>query len=115
MGAMLNPRYRAQRRNKMASEERDDIRSASLPLRLRFPISIKSGRDVRRYDEIVLRPPTSRDIRRLSDYEPGTDQAIALIALVACVPMEVIEQIGPRDFYTACKFLEPFAEHPYGE
>ncbi|WP_160297398.1 phage tail assembly protein [Caballeronia zhejiangensis] len=91
------------------------LRSVSLPIRLRFPISIGSGREMRKYGEIVLRPPTRQDIIRLSDFEPGTDQAIALISLVAGVPMDVIEQLGPRDYYTACKFLEPFAEHPYGE
>jgi hypothetical protein len=92
----------------------DPIRNITLPIRLRFPIIIGSGSTARRFVELVLRPPTPADIRRLSDYEPGTEQVIALIALVAGVPMDVIEQLGPRDYYTACKFLEPFSEHPYG-
>jgi hypothetical protein len=77
-----------------------------LTITLRKPVKLA---DVE-YAQINLREPTAGELRKARNLgsDNGIGNAMALIHLVAQVPMAVVEQLSQRDLAEADRFLGGF-------
>ncbi len=84
-------------------------------LHLKRPVTLGAGRGAVTYRTLELRYPTPKEARRADGCIPGVDAAITTLALVAGVPQDVIERLGPRDFLAACHVMNQYIEARNGE
>lgn len=63
-------------------------------VRLTYPVIVKGET----YEELSLRRPKMRDLKKAQACKSDMDKAITIIADLADVPPSVIEELDPTDF-----------------
>jgi hypothetical protein len=84
---------------------------AEKTITLRKAITIGTGADQVKYDEITLREPTVDEIEKFIKKLKGTNEIDAMryfIALVSGMLPTVIGQMGARDWNEAQEFIQAF-------